>query len=509
MVLNNDLRHPAVLAREAAGLADLSGGRFELGLGAGYTCRPSTSAPACARPGGVRVAPVRVGAGAARPARRRDVASTVSTTRSAEERLEPAPAGRVPILIGGNGQRTQACAARHADALGLTGFCRAPRRHRDRRLVHHLRRPRRAGRPAPRADRRPGAAAAAAGARTVDRADEPPQEALERVAAALELPLEWVQRLAVRPRRHGGRDRGDPARAPRALRRLPLDALPRQARRAARRGAARLRRARRRRLGIGPARIGLSSAAKRRPRRGVRVIDCDVHIEIGDREEFLAYVEPGQRDWFRAHGRCSDCPATSGRTRSAGTATSSSAGRPASPRSHARGRRARGARRHGRRHRRPQRRLRRRRVADAVGLPRRRLRPRAQRLAARRVARRRPALPRLDPRARAGPGRRRPRDRPRCADDRASCRCCFGGSERPYGDPRYLPILEAAADSACRSPSTPAARASGSPRRPAAPGMPTFYIEWHTARLGRLDHGPPRLAALPRDFERCPGCGCC
>jgi alkanesulfonate monooxygenase SsuD/methylene tetrahydromethanopterin reductase-like flavin-dependent oxidoreductase (luciferase family) len=43
-----------------------------------------------------------------------------------DERLDPAPAARVPILIGGNGRRTQTCAARHADALGLTGF--SPRR---------------------------------------------------------------------------------------------------------------------------------------------------------------------------------------------------------------------------------------------------------------------------------------------------------------------------------------------------------------------------------------------
>ena len=34
-VINQDLRHPAVLAREAASLDVLSNGRFELGLGAG------------------------------------------------------------------------------------------------------------------------------------------------------------------------------------------------------------------------------------------------------------------------------------------------------------------------------------------------------------------------------------------------------------------------------------------------------------------------------------------
>ena len=32
------------------------------------------------------------------------------------------------------------------------------------------------------------------------------------------------------------------------------------------------------------------------------MIDCDIHPQIGDPEELLAYVDPAQREWFRAQG---------------------------------------------------------------------------------------------------------------------------------------------------------------------------------------------------------------
>jgi predicted TIM-barrel fold metal-dependent hydrolase len=55
-----------------------------------------------------------------------------------------------------------------------------------------------------------------------------------------------------------------------------------------------------------------------------------------------------------------------------------------------------------------------------------------------------------------------------------------GGAERPYGEPRYLPIFEAAAE--CRLPvaihSGGEGMGIGAPA--SAAGMPSFYIEWHT-----------------------------
>ena len=32
------------------------------------------------------------------------------------------------------------------------------------------------------------------------------------------------------------------------------------------------------------------------------MIDCDIHPQVADPEELLAYVDPAQREWFRAQG---------------------------------------------------------------------------------------------------------------------------------------------------------------------------------------------------------------
>jgi alkanesulfonate monooxygenase SsuD/methylene tetrahydromethanopterin reductase-like flavin-dependent oxidoreductase (luciferase family) len=55
MVVANDYRHPVVLAKEAATLDLLSGGRFELGLGAGFHRAEYEAAGLTFDPPGVRV----------------------------------------------------------------------------------------------------------------------------------------------------------------------------------------------------------------------------------------------------------------------------------------------------------------------------------------------------------------------------------------------------------------------------------------------------------------------
>ena len=124
-VLNNDFRHPVLLAREAATVDLLTEGRLELGLDAGYVKAEYDQAG------------LRYDSGATRVAR---LAETVvllkrlfdgkPVTFSGEHyrvtghTLFPVPAQRPrpPILIGGNGPSLLSLAATEADIVGLTGI---------------------------------------------------------------------------------------------------------------------------------------------------------------------------------------------------------------------------------------------------------------------------------------------------------------------------------------------------------------------------------------------------
>ena len=129
LVFSNDFRHPAVLAKEAATIDVLSGGRFELGLGAGWLREEYDQT-------GIRFdAPgTRVG--------RLEEAVTIIKGLLAGERVtfagrhyaiadlegRPTPVQRPhpPIAIGGGGRRTLSLAAREASIVGLV-----PRARRD------------------------------------------------------------------------------------------------------------------------------------------------------------------------------------------------------------------------------------------------------------------------------------------------------------------------------------------------------------------------------------------
>jgi len=129
-VLNNDLRHPVVVAHEIATLDLLTGGRVELGLGAGYADAEYREAGLRFERGRVRVARL---AESVSIIKRLLSGETVSFTGDhytiAGHRIETPPVQRPrpPILIGGNGREILTLAAREADIVGFTGATFPPR----------------------------------------------------------------------------------------------------------------------------------------------------------------------------------------------------------------------------------------------------------------------------------------------------------------------------------------------------------------------------------------------
>lgn len=122
LVFNNDLRHPVVLAKEAATLDLLSDGRLDLGLGAGWKTTDYAASGIPLDPHGVRIdrlteaIPIIKGLLAGETVHHQgehyQVRGLVGTPRSVQQ---PHP----PILIGGGGRRVLTLAARHADMVGL------------------------------------------------------------------------------------------------------------------------------------------------------------------------------------------------------------------------------------------------------------------------------------------------------------------------------------------------------------------------------------------------------
>jgi probable F420-dependent oxidoreductase len=125
LVVNNDLRHPAVLAQDAATIDALSDGRLELGIGAGWALAEYRRAGIAYDPPAARVDRLHETVVALRQLFGGDVVSTPGPhVRLQDHYVVPRPpqGRRIPLLVGGNGDRLLTLAAEHADIVGFTGF---------------------------------------------------------------------------------------------------------------------------------------------------------------------------------------------------------------------------------------------------------------------------------------------------------------------------------------------------------------------------------------------------
>jgi probable F420-dependent oxidoreductase len=124
-VLNNDLRHPVLVAREAAAVDLLTDGRLQLGLGAGSIRSEYDQVGLGFDKGGTRVErlaeAVKIIKGLLKGEQLSFAGRHYKVTAHA---IAPLPVQRPhpPILIGGNGPHLLGLAAREADIVGFSGL---------------------------------------------------------------------------------------------------------------------------------------------------------------------------------------------------------------------------------------------------------------------------------------------------------------------------------------------------------------------------------------------------
>jgi probable F420-dependent oxidoreductase len=120
-VLNADLRHPILLAQDMATLDMLSGGRLEIGLGAGWMKGDYDAIGLALTPAGARIERLKETVRVVREALERgrversgaaDASATIAMPMSTQR---PCP----PILLGGGGPRLLSIAAEQADIISI------------------------------------------------------------------------------------------------------------------------------------------------------------------------------------------------------------------------------------------------------------------------------------------------------------------------------------------------------------------------------------------------------
>ncbi len=138
LVFDNDYRHPLVLAKEIATIDVLSGGRVDLGIGAGWMAPDYEPAGMPFDPPGVRVSrmieavAVMKGLFADRPF---DFAGEHYRITAHDGWPKPVQRPHPPIMIGAGGERLLRFAAREADIIGLNPVRRSNAEWADQNVI--------------------------------------------------------------------------------------------------------------------------------------------------------------------------------------------------------------------------------------------------------------------------------------------------------------------------------------------------------------------------------------
>jgi len=121
LVLDNDFRHPVVLAKEAATLDVVSGGRFELGMGAGWLTTDYAQSGIPMEPPSVRVARLAESLEIMRAMWRGSATFSGEYYQVTEAVGTPVPLtpGGPPLVIGGGSKRILTLAGRYADTVSI------------------------------------------------------------------------------------------------------------------------------------------------------------------------------------------------------------------------------------------------------------------------------------------------------------------------------------------------------------------------------------------------------
>ena len=137
-VLSNDYRNLVMLAKEIATMDVLTGGRVELGIGAGWSVPDYRQMGIAYDPPATRVARLEEAVPLLDRLLREEVvdhAGTYYTLRETRILPRPVQKPRPPFMIGGGGARVLKLAARHADIVGFAPSLNASGRPRPRSLT--------------------------------------------------------------------------------------------------------------------------------------------------------------------------------------------------------------------------------------------------------------------------------------------------------------------------------------------------------------------------------------